>query len=369
VKNSILVLGAGNVGLLVASLLSDTQDYTVYLGDIQKPSELPDIEKNPIQFVLCNIDQQKDLIALIKKYEIQTVVSCLPFQQTEKVAELAASCQLNYFDLTEDVEMTTKVSGLAEKSQHVFAPQCGLAPGFISVVASYLMKPFDKLGRIKLRVGALPLNVSNPLNYALTWSTPGLINEYINPCAAIVDYKKAFVQALDNLEEIKLDGLTYEAFNTSGGVGSLVDTYEGKVRHMDYKSVRYPGHCEKMRFLLQGLKLSEDPEKIYEILENAVPKTASDVVLVYVSVQGIKDDVSLEHNYAEKFYPVDLFGRKWTAIQMTTASSLCVAIDLVVVEKKYKGPLLKQEQINFKEDFLPNRFGQYFQREESQEGL
>ena len=135
-----------------------------------------------------------------------------------------------------------------------------------------------------MRVGALPTNISNALQYSLTWSTDGLINEYGNPCDAIENGKAVRLLPLEGLEEIKIDGLTYEAFNTSGGIGSLADTYHGKVKHFSYKTIRYPGHCEKIKFLMNDLKLNDDRDTLKRIFEHAIPKTFQDVVLVYVSV-------------------------------------------------------------------------------------
>lgn len=359
-KHSILILGAGKIGKLVAGLLADSGSYQVISGDLVKP-DFRLQTKTPITQVQIDINQNNDVAELVKKYDIATVVSCLPYHCSPKVAEYAAQFNLNFFDLTEDVEVTKRVMALAKNTHAIFAPQCGLAPGFISIVAQSVMSQFDEVRRVRMRVGALPLNVSNPLQYCLTWSTDGLINEYDNPCPVIQQGQKMMVPALDGLEEIKIDGLTYEAFHTSGGVGSLIDSYADKVGYMDYKTMRYPGHCEKMRFLMQGLKLNEDRDTLKRVLENAIPLTKRDVVMVYVSVQGIRNGKLMEENYAEKFYPAERFGERWAAIQMTTASSLCASIDLCVHEQKFQGPILKQEQIDLTQDFLPNRFGQYYQ--------
>lgn len=357
----ILILGSGKIGTLVSSLLADSGDYQVYLGDLKCPEKMP-TTKTEITTFSCDINDHAHLSNLIKTHHIQSVVSCLPYFCNPKVAEIAAECNLNYFDLTEDVEVTKTVRSLATNPNTVFVPQCGLAPGFISIVANDLIKRFDKIEHVKMRVGALPLNVSNPLHYALTWSTDGVINEYGNPCEVLLNGQKTLVNALDGLEEIKLDGLTYEAFNTSGGLGSLIDTYKDKVKNMDYKTMRYPGHCQKMQFLMNDLGLNSKRDVLKNILEDIIPETKHDVVLVYVSVLGSINGKLIEENYAEKFYPKTLFNERWSAIQMTTASGICTAIDLAVIEKKLKAPIATQEQINFN-DFLNNRFGSYYNKQ------
>lgn len=355
----ILILGSGNIGTLVAGLLADSGDYQVILADLVMPI-IPHALSGKVQQAQCDIYQPDQIDQLITTHHVQTVVSCLPFHCNTHVAKLALAHALNYFDLTEDVHTTKAVCQLAANGNTIFAPQCGLAPGFISIVAQSLLKQFEQVNRVRMRVGALPLNVSNAIQYCLTWSTDGLINEYGNPCPVLQNGHVVMVPPLEDLEEIKLDGLTYEAFHTSGGIGSLPETYAGKVRTMDYKTIRYPGHCEKMRFLMNGLKLNDKREILKQILEDAIPQTKRDVVLVYVSVQGVRHGRLMEENYAEKFYPQALFGQRWSAIQMTTASSLCVSIDLCVHEKHFTHNVLKQEDIDLHRDFLPNRFGHYF---------
>lgn len=356
----ILILGSGKIGTLVASLLAESQDYQVVLADLKKPENTPKT-RTEIKTFSCDINDYTAFSNLIKEHRIQSVVSCLPYFCNPKVAQVAQEFGLNYFDLTEDVEVTKKVRSLATNKETVFMPQCGLAPGFISIVANDLIKRFDTIEHVKMRVGALPLNVSNPLHYALTWSTDGVINEYGNPCEVLVNGKKMLVPALDGLQEIKLDGLTYEAFYTSGGVGSLIDTYKNKVKNMDYKTMRYPGHCEKMQFLMNDLGLNEKRDVLKNILEDVIPQTKRDVVLVYVSVLGERNGQLVEENYAEKFYPKVLFGERFSAIQMTTASGICAAIDLVVKEKQFEGPIALQEEISLNR-FLDNRFGNYYDK-------
>jgi len=360
--HNVLILGAGKIGSLISVLLANTKDYKVFLGDIntdstytkRATSSTPNIE-------VINIDANnaESLTKFVKDNAIESIASSLPFYCNRTVASVAKNTKANYFDLTEDTETTKNVTELAKGAESAFVPQCGLAPGFISVVANNLMEHFPTLDTVKMRVGALPVNISNALQYTLTWSTDGLINEYGNMCNGIDDGKEVSLMPLDDLEEIKIDGLTYEAFNTSGGIGSLADSYTNRVKTLSYKTIRYPGHCSKIRFLMNDLKLNEDRDTLKKILEGSIPKTSQDVVLVYASVTGYQDGFYSEENYVKKFYPKTINGLHWSAIQLTTASELCAVIDMVTENKgKYKG-FVKQEQFSLK-DVTTNRFGEYF---------
>ena len=358
----ILVLGAGKIGALVSGLLAESGDYRVQLvdsragaaGDVASAHGLDNI----VPFDLDAGDKDR-LTAHVAEHNPIAVVSGLPYFCNVAVAEVARDAGLHYFDLTEDVAVTQAVRKIAQGSEQVFAPQCGLAPGFISIAANELIKHFDSLKSVKLRVGALPQHPNNVLKYSLTWSTDGVINEYGNLCKAIVDGDEVDVLPLEGLEEIAIDGEHYEAFNTSGGLGSLTETYGDQVVNMNYKTIRYPGHCEQMRLLMNGLKLNNDRDTLKRILENSVPQTLQDVVLIYAAVTGFQDGELREENYVNKVYPQVVAGRLWSAIQVTTAAGICSVIDLVLSEPdKYTG-FVAQEQFLLG-DILNNRFGTYY---------
>lgn len=357
--HSVLVLGAGKIGKLVSCLLAQTKDYQVILADKQELDSRWSFN-GIIKLIHCDVSNHQQLKELIVSNEIKTLVSCLPFFYNAELAKLALEMKINYFDPTEDVETAKVISELAVNQSSFFATQCGLAPGFISIVAQSMMNEFDEVNSVRMRVGALPQNISNGLQYGLNWSTAGIVNEYLKPCRVIQAGKRVWASAMEGLEEIKIDGLTYEAFNTSGGVGSLIDSVSSSVKTMDYKTMRYPGHCEKMRFLLDDLKLREKPKLLSEILEQALPQTPEDMVIVYVSVAGYKNKQLIEHHYAKKFYGKTEVDQHWTAIQYTTAASLCVVIDLVVDKQMMNNSVVKQESINLKKDFLSNRFASYY---------
>ena len=282
-----------------------------------------------------------------------------PPQLFAEVFAAARQAGAHYFDLTEDVEVTRSVRRIAEGARQAFVPQCGLAPGFISIAANELITHFDTLRAVKLRVGALPQHPNNVLKYSLTWSTEGLINEYGNPCEAIVDGRRIEVAPLEGLEEIEIDGTAYEAFNTSGGLGSLAETSGKSCEHMTYKTIRYPGHCQQMRLLMNDLKLNHDRATLKRILENAVPQTLQDVVIVYAAVTGTQDGEFREENYVNKVYPQIIAGRLWSAIQVTTAAGITSVIDLVLSKPGQYHGFVAQENFRLPE-ILANRFGRLY---------
>lgn len=360
VMKNILVLGAGRVGSLVSSLLVDSGKYTVHLSDKVIPNDKPKLDKNEsnLKYITLDVTNSNEFKEYITKNQFDAVVSCLPYFLNKSIAEIASEHNLNYFDLTEDIEATKYIKSIAEKADCFFAPQCGLAPGFISIVTNSLMGEFEEIDTVRMRVGALPLNVSNTLQYGLTWSTEGLVNEYAKPCEGVVDGKKRIIAPLADVEEIKIDGLTYEAFNTSGGIGSMIETYEGKVKNINYKSIRHPGHCEKMKFLMQDMRLGEDLELTAKILDNAIERINQDIVLIYVSVSGVRKGLKSERHYAQKFPSKIMYGKHFSALQLTTATSLCVSIDEFLNKGNLKG-FINQETISLK-GFYENTFGDYY---------
>ena len=284
------------------------------------------------------------------------VISAAPFFMNTDIARAAGEAKVHFLDLTEDVESTRVVKELAKKAETAFIPQCGLAPGFISIVAYDLASQFDTLQNVHLRVGALPQFPSNALKYNLTWSTDGLINEYLKPCEAMVRGEAREVPALEELEHFSLDGIEYEAFNTSGGLGTLAETLKGKVQNLNYRSIRYPGHRDIIKMLILDLRLGERPEILKEIFEHALPQTRQDVVLIYVTVTGYKDGEFLQETYTQKVYAREIEGEVRSGIQITTASAVCAVLDLLMEGKIPVKGFVRQEEIKFK-DFIENRFG------------
>ncbi len=358
----VLVLGAGKIGALIAGLLGESGDYEIHLADVDGAAARSVVLAHDLDgieaFELDAADPAR-LREHLAAHPVDAVISGLPYFCNETVARAARDAGCHYFDLTEDVEVTRAVRAMATGSDRAFAPQCGLAPGFVSIAANELMSHFTEVQSVKLRVGALPQHPNNVLKYSLTWSTDGLINEYGNMCQAVVDGRLVEVLPLEGREEIEIDGTLYEAFNTSGGLGSLAETHGVGIREMNYKTMRYPGHCEQMRLLMNGLRLNEDRDTLKRILESAVPRTLQDVIVVYVSVTGLQDGELREENYVNKIYPQVIAGRLWSAIQVTTAAGVCGVLDLVISNPGEHQGFVAQETFRLK-DFLDNRFGRFY---------
>lgn len=238
-------------------------------------------------------------------------------------------------------------------------PQCGLAPGFVGIVGNDLASRLDTVDSLYMRVGALPKYPTNMLKYNLTWSTDGLINEYCNPCEAIHNSKFIDVLPLEGLEHFSIDGARYEAFNTSGGLGTLCETWNNRANNVNYKTVRYLGHRELVKFLLQELKFAEKRDILKDILESAVPITNQDLVVVFCTTTGQKDGKFTQISDARRIYHGKLFGEDWSAIQITTAAGICVAVDLFFKKELPQKGFVGQEEITLNQ-FLNNRFGKYY---------
>ena len=282
----VLLLGAGKIGRMIARFLTETGDYRVTVADTDDASldrvrALPGVETSPTDAT------HGDALAETMR-GCDAVVSALSYRFNPLIAEVALDIGCSYFDLTEDVETTRRVRTFAEraKPRQVFMPQCGLAPGFISIVAQHLAGFFDQLDSVRMRVGALPQYPTDALKYNLTWSTDGLINEYCNPCETIHENKRIDALPLEGLEHFSIDGSRYEAFNTSGGLGTLCESLLGDVRELNYKTIRYMGHRDLVAFLVRDLRLHERRDILKDILEHAVPVTFQDVVITFCTVTG-----------------------------------------------------------------------------------
>lgn len=351
----VLVLGAGKIGIIVAELLAGVGDYTVTLSD----GDAAAMKVRPRDDVTPLVLDANDADALGRSLDgMDVVVSALPFFLNQKVMQASRDIGAHYFDLTEDVETAHLARQCSDGADTGFVPQCGLAPGFISIVANHLVGKFDEIGDVRLRVGALPQFPDNALKYNLTWSTDGLINEYCNPCEAIHEGERRQLLALEGLESFSLDGIDYEAFSTSGGVGTLCETLAGRARNVSYKTIRYPGHRDMVQMLIRDLKLGEHRDTFKQLIEHGIPVTRQDVVLIFVTVTGKRDGVFTQETFAKKVYGDDEDGGH-SAIQKTTAGGVCAMVDLHRDGKLPQSGFVRQEDADFG-DFIANRFGRVY---------
>jgi saccharopine dehydrogenase-like NADP-dependent oxidoreductase len=358
-----LLLGTGKIGAAIAAFLARSGDYELTIGDVSEEALAKVTEALPPRAAVrtTRVDATAPE-ALERALDGQDSVVCaLGFHLSIPVADAAARAGVSYFDLTEDVASTRHVKALAARAREgqIFMPQCGLAPGFVGVVAGALARGFERLDQLDLRVGALPQYPANDLQYNITWSLEGLLNEYINACEAIRDGARCEVEGMEGLEELVVDGARYEAFNTSGGLGTLCESLDGSVRELSYKTIRYPGHRDLMRFLLRGLRLAERPALAREILERAIPLTTQDVVLVYVAASGRRAGRLERTVEVRKVYPRAIDGQALSAIQLCTASGVCAMLDLHREGGLPSRGFVRQESVPLGA-FLDNRFGRNF---------
>ena len=398
----IALLGAGHIGQTIARLLAASGDYQVTVMDqnaaaLTRATAHSGHPADPaITSVVVDTEDTPALLAALHAGGgHDTVVNALPYHLAVATATLAREAGCHYFDLTEDVAATRAIKQLAQGADTAFMPQCGLAPGFIGIVAHHLTQGFDTLHDVKMRVGALPAFPTNALKYNLTWSVDGLINEYCHPCEAIHDGQLIELLPLEGLEHFSLDGTEYEAFNTSGGLGTLCETLAGRVRTLDYKSVRYPGHQALMKMLLEDLQFKDDQQTLKDILRRSIPGTMQDVVLVFVTVSGLRGGSLVQEVFARKIFAdrgrvaagppqgdsppaggglgaAQPWGRldpaPLSAIQITTAAGICAAVDLFREGRLPQQGFIRQEQVELPA-FLANRFGSAYQQSRQVESI
>ena len=348
---AITILGAGHIGFAMALLLQQAGDYDILVVD-RDPARLAEVAALGVSTQLATDDASLQT-AIDGRF---AVLNALPFHRAVPVATLCAAAGVHYFDLTEDVASTQAIRALAANARSVLMPQCGLAPGFIGIVGNDLARRFDTLHTLRMRVGALPRYPQGALRYNLTWSTEGLINEYCNPCEAIVDGVRTTVPALEGLETFALDGVEYEAFNTSGGLGTLTETLAGKARQVDYQSIRYPGHNAILKLLLNDLRLRDRRDLLKDILETAIPTTDQDVIVVFATASGLKGGRLVQDSYSARIIGTQVAGHTLSAIQLTTAAGICTVLDLVAQGRLPQRGFVGQEAVRLA-DFLANRFG------------
>lgn len=346
------IIGAGKVGATIATLLESGRFCrSVVLADARADVDLTGLKKATA--VTLDVNQGRELGRFVSACD--AIVSAAPYYLNKTIAEACAREGVSYFDLTEDVSTTNFIRGLAAGAKATFMPQCGLAPGAINIVGGSLASSLDTVRQCELRVGALPLFASNQMKYYLSWSTAGLINEYCQVGEALHGGKRITTLPLDGVERLTVDGVEYEAFNTSGGVATMCETFEGKVGELNYKTMRYPGHRDLMKFMLQDLNLAEKQELLTQIFDQEVPLTDHDVVVFYVSVVGTLKGRLVQRSFVKKMKGDVVQGRTLSAIQLTTAAGVVAILELFAGGKLGRG-FVKQESVPLKA-FLGTKWG------------
>ncbi len=350
---TIAVLGLGKVGTLAAQLLHDS-GFTVTGVDFAANADA-----HPHAVERTDVTDARALGELFGR--VDAVLSCLPYHLNIGVADAAHAAGIHYFDLTEDVPTTEHIRELAKTAKGLMAPQCGLAPGFVGIVGAHLIAQFDDCRSCRMRVGALPQNPTGLMGYAFNWSPEGVVNEYLNDCEVIEDGERKMVSAMEWREKIFIDGLELEAFTTSGGLGTMCETYLGQVANMDYKTMRYPGHFDLMNFFFHELLMREDRDLAGKILVNAKPPVDQDVVYVHVAAEGMIDGKLTRKEFVEGYKPLDIAGKSRTAIAWTTAGSVVAVIEMVREGTLPASGFLKQEDIPL-DALMATRTGSFYTR-------
>ncbi|HEY8130673.1 MAG TPA: saccharopine dehydrogenase C-terminal domain-containing protein [Thermoanaerobaculia bacterium] len=300
----ILVLGAGRMGYgAVYDLVrqDDVERVTVADAIAERAHRVASTVGNgkavPLQL---DVTDQNATVSVMRGHD--AVLSCVVYKLNAALARAAVIAQTNFCDLGGNNDVVAAELALdadARRAGINIIPDCGLAPGMVALLVAHAAARLEKLEAIHIRVGGLPQNPKPPLDYQLVFSVEGLINEYIEPARIIRGGKITTVESMTELEEIEFPPPfgTLEAFQTSGGTSTLPDTFLGRVRELDYKTIRYRGHCGKFKTMIDlGLCSSEPvdfngqrvpPRRLLgELLVRNLPADEPDVVLVRVEVSG-----------------------------------------------------------------------------------
>lgn len=300
---NILVLGAGRMGHgAVFDLIHNSpnvESVTVADFHLEKAEAVAASVGGNVVARQIDASNYDDIVALFSGHD--SVISCVNYWYNVSLSKAAIEVGANFCDLGGNNYIVDEQLALDEQAKAAgvnIIPDCGLAPGMVSILAMHAAAKFEKVDEIHIRVGGLPQDPQPPLNYQLVFSVEGLINEYIEVARVIRDGKITEVESMTEIESLEFDGFPpLEAFQTSGGTSTLPDTFLGNIKELDYKTIRYAGHCEKFKTMIDlGLCSSEPivadfqnivPRKVFgELLQQHLPADGPDYVLVRVEVVG-----------------------------------------------------------------------------------
>ncbi|MEO5858053.1 MAG: saccharopine dehydrogenase C-terminal domain-containing protein [Pyrinomonadaceae bacterium] len=303
---NILVLGAGRMGYGAAfDLIYNSPDVTsVTIADFHADlaaNAAAKIGTDRITSKQIDAGNYDEAVERFRGHD--SVISCVNYWYNESLSKAAIETGANFCDLGGNNYVVDKQLALDAEAKAAgisIIPDCGLAPGMVSVLAMHGAKQFDTLDELHIRVGGLPQDPQPPLDYQLVFSVEGLINEYIEVARVIRDGQIVEVPSMTEVEALSFDGFPpLEAFQTSGGTSTLPDTFLGKIKHLDYKTIRYAGHCDKFKTMIDlGLCSSEEmvvdfqkvkPRKLFgDLLQKHLPADGPDYVLVRLEFVGTR---------------------------------------------------------------------------------
>jgi lysine 6-dehydrogenase len=317
----ILVLGAGRMGhgavYDLAHNSPDVEAITIADFDIKKAFDAAEkIGTNKIAPRRIDVSDYSATVDLIRGHD--AAISCVNYWYNAALSKAAIETECNFCDLGGNNYVVDEQLTLNEQAKQAginIIPDCGLAPGMVSILAMHGAQRFDKIEEIHIRVGGLPQNPKPPLDYQLVFSVEGLINEYVETARVIRGGEIRQVESMMELENLSFEGFPLlEAFQTSGGTSTLPDTFLGNIRELDYKTIRYAGHCERFKMMIDlGLCSSEEiiaddvkikPRKLFgELLQKHLPADEPDYVLVRLEFVGEKYGAAkrLRYDIVDKF--------------------------------------------------------------------
>ncbi|MFL6260095.1 MAG: saccharopine dehydrogenase C-terminal domain-containing protein [Thermoanaerobaculia bacterium] len=349
-KHQVVIAGAGGMGSAVGLLLRELGDFEVdlFLGDADgeraiaaaawiREGSLKPGEVHPFHLPLEGTSPALD--EALAKADI--LLDCLPGKEAPRMARLARQHDLHYANLTEHVEETEEIQEIARGASRGFLLQTGLAPGYVNVLGHSLYQRFcreqgtDRADRLEMRVGALTTTARPPHYYGFTWSPSGVATEYVKPATVLRDGQRTTRPSLSERYRVVIDGITYEEDLTSGGAADLPAALAGKVRHLDYKTLRYPGHYAWVEELLSGVPAGQEPILyLQERMEAIVPFMEEDLVVVYAAVEGLGTNRSLRRRLEKSLLirPSRVGARTLKAIQSTTTAGLAESARFLLTE-------------------------------------
>jgi lysine 6-dehydrogenase len=301
----ILVLGAGRMGLGAAYDLAhnspDVSVVTVADLDHERARAVCETVNSPkLTPAQVDVEDFERVVALMRGHD--AAVSCVTYFHNLRLARAAIEARTNFCDLGGNnsvVDAELALDSEARAAGVNVIPDCGLAPGMVAVLAAHGAERFDELEAIHIRVGGLPLQPKPPLNYQIVFSVEGLINEYVERARVVRGGQIVEIDSMTELEELEFPAPfgSMEAFQTSGGTSTLPDTFTGRIQELDYKTIRYPGHCAQFKLLIDlGLASSDEvdlngarvvPRKLLgELLLRHLPADEPDAVLVRLEFRG-----------------------------------------------------------------------------------
>ena len=357
-KIHIGILGAGKIGTAIYNLLvASDLDYDISVADQTFNAGITS-GGNYHQIEIQGLDiDNAPLDTFVKDKTL--IINALPYRLNLTVYEYCRKHNIPYFDLSEDDSLDKHIKFLQDMEDIPFTmPHCGLAPGLSTVIANDLLKDFYAIYNLKIRVGALSQHSSNKLKYHTSWSSDGLVNEYKGNCQVIDGGLYSEVPALCGQEKLTINGQDYEAFNTSGGIGTFAKTLSEQDKscvYADYKTIRRIGHLDYIDFLFNDLHLKD--KMLVDIFRNHVTQTTKDCVIIFIEVNGQNKILGYTGKiWTKTFYPDSIKGRTFTAIELTTAVGLVSMVELFIKKKLPQQGYVTQESVDWK-DVLSTNYG------------